>query len=105
MKARTMPTRMPRTSWAAACALLAATVALRSYAGMEMAFPWKADIALAAGLVTGIVAGKAAGGVLADRRGLAAASIVSLAGSAALFPFAAAFPPLCACGRAETHAL
>ncbi len=50
----------------ALCALLAASVALRSYAGMEMAFPWKVDIALAAGLVTGIVAGKAAGGVLAD---------------------------------------
>lgn len=35
-----------------------------------------------------------AGGVLADRRGLAAASIASLAGSAALFPFAAAFPAI-----------
>ena len=93
---RNKPFGLPRPSvrFIGACALLAITVALRSYAGMEMAFPWKADIAFAAGLVAGIVAGKAAGGVLADRRGLAAASIVSLAGSAALFPFAAAFPAI-----------
>ena len=93
---RNEPFGLPRPSvrFIGACALLAATVALRSYAGMEMAFPWKVDIALAAGLVTGIVAGKAAGGVLADHRGLAAASIASLAGSAALFPFAAAFPAI-----------
>ena len=93
---RNEPFGLPRPSvrFIGACALLAATVALRSYAGMEMAFSWKVDIALAAGLVTGIVAGKAAGGVLADRRGLAAASIASLTGSAALFPFAAAFPAI-----------
>lgn len=74
------------------CALLALTVALRSHAGMVMAFPWKSDPALAVALVAGIVAGKAAGGGVADRWGIRAASVVSLAGSAALFPLSWSLP-------------
>lgn len=73
------------TQLLAACALLAVTVALRSYAGMVMAFPWKAEPVLATAVVAGVVAGKATGGVVADRWGLRAASLASLAGAAALF--------------------
>lgn len=68
-----------------AVVLLATTVALRSYAGMVMAFPWKAELVLAAVAVAAVVAGKALGGVIADRLGMRTASVVSLGGAAPLF--------------------
>lgn len=68
-----------------AVVLLAVTVALRSYAGMVMAFPWKAELALAAVAIAAVVAGKAAGGIVADRFGMRTASVVSLGGAAPLF--------------------
>lgn len=77
---------IPRTGWIA-IAFLAATVALRSYTGMVMAFPWKADIALAAAAVCAVVAGKAVGGLLADRIGSVGAAFVSLGASAPIFLF------------------
>lgn len=70
---------------AVAVALLAATVALRSYTGMVMAFPWKTQMALAVCAICAVVAGKALGGRLADRIGLPLASLVSLGGAAPLF--------------------
>ena len=75
-----------------AVVLLAATVLLRSYAGMIMAFPWKADPLLAVFAVGGIVAGKACGGVVADKYGLRLTSAVSLATSMFLFLFAWEYP-------------
>ena len=69
----------------AAAALLAATVALRSYVGMVMAFPWKANLALATLSVVAVVAGKAAGGRVADVLGAPLASALSLCGAALLF--------------------
>ncbi len=75
----------PNGRKALAVVLICTTVGLRSLAGTVMGFPWKAGwLALAAALA--VVAGKAAGGVLADRRGFAVASVASLAGSAVLFP-------------------
>ena len=65
--------------------LLAATVALRSYAGMVMGFPWKATPVLAAVAIGCVVCGKAAGGRVADRLGAPLASLMSLGGSAVLF--------------------
>ena len=71
----------------AAVVLLCVTVALRSYAGMVMAFPWKASSAgLALAAVVGVALGKACGGIVADRIGLVRASVVSLGGAALLFP-------------------
>lgn len=69
----------------AAVALLAATVALRSYAGTAMSYPWKAEAGLAVAAVAMVVAGKAAGGLVSDRFGPLAAALVSLGGSAPLF--------------------
>lgn len=72
---------------ASAVALLCVTVALRSYAGMVMAFPWKeTSLALAVTAVFAVALGKALGGVVADRIGLVGASVLSLGGAALLFP-------------------
>ena len=68
-----------------AVALLAATVALRSYAGMVMAFPWKVQAGLALVAILAVVAGKAAGGFASDRVGPRVASVISLGGAAPLF--------------------
>ena len=78
----------PRLSPAArtAIVLLVITVALRSYAGMVMAFPWKGALPLAVVAVCAVVAGKAAGGIVADRIGLAKTSALSLGLAALLFP-------------------
>lgn len=78
--------------WAAVC-LLAITVALRSYTGMVMAFPWKAELAWAVLSVCAVIAGKALGGVLSDRVGMPLASALSLGGAALLFLPAWAFAP------------
>lgn len=65
--------------------LLAATVALRSYTGMVMAFPWKVGLVWGACAVTAVFLGKAAGGLVADAIGTAFASAISLGGAAVLF--------------------
>ena len=77
---------------AAAAALLALTVALRSFTGMIMAFPWKGEFALALVAICAVVAGKAAGGIIADTIGLGRASIISLGISAPLFLLAHDLP-------------
>ncbi|MBS6731381.1 MAG: fosmidomycin resistance protein, partial [Atopobium sp.] len=50
-----------------AIALLTLVVALRSYAGMVMAFPWKSQMLLLVLSILGVFAGKALGGMVADR--------------------------------------
>ena len=75
---------LPPAGWAAV-ALLAATVALRSYTGAVMAFPWKAELALAACSTAAVVAGKALGGHLSDRVGPRIASAISLGCAAPQF--------------------
>ena len=84
----------PRLSPAArtAIVLLVITVALRSYAGMVMAFPWKGALPLAVVAVCAVVAGKAAGGIVADRIGLAKTSALSLGLAALLFPIGWTIP-------------
>lgn len=68
-----------------AIALLSLVVALRSYAGMAMAFPWKSEMLLLVLSVLGVFAGKALGGVLADRIGFRTTAIFSLIVAATLF--------------------
>ena len=85
---------LPRLSPAArtAIVLLVITVALRSYAGMVMAFPWKGELPLAVIAVCAVVAGKAAGGLVADRIGLVRTSALSLGLAALLFPIGWSVP-------------
>ena len=64
-------------------------VVLRSYMGMNQAFPWKGEWALA--LTLALVLGKTAGGFAMDRRGAKRSSAVSL-GLAALLYLASALP-------------
>lgn len=68
-----------------AIALLSLVVALRSYAGMVMAFPWKSEMLLLVLSILGAFAGKALGGVVADRIGFRTTAIFSLIVAATLF--------------------
>ena len=68
-----------------AIALLSLVVALRSYVGMVMAFPWKSEMLLLVLSILGVFAGKAFGGVVADRIGFRTTAIFSLIVAATLF--------------------
>ena len=68
-----------------AIALLSFVVALRSYAGMVMAFPWKSEMLLLVLSILGVFAGKALGGMVADRIGFRTTAIFSLIAAATLF--------------------
>ena len=68
-----------------AIALLTLVVALRSYAGMVMAFPWKSQMLLLVLSILGVFAGKALGGMVADRIGFRTTAIFSLIVAATLF--------------------
>ena len=68
-----------------AIALLSFVVALRSYVGMVMAFPWKSEMLLLVLSILGVFAGKALGGVVADRIGFRTTAIFSLITAATLF--------------------
>ena len=68
-----------------AIALLSLVVALRSYVGMVMAFPWKSEMLLLILSILGVFAGKALGGVVADRIGFRTTAIFSLIVAATLF--------------------
>ncbi len=68
-----------------AIALLSLAVALRSYVGMVMAFPWKSEMLLLVLSILGVFAGKALGGVVADRIGFRTTAIFSLIVAATLF--------------------
>lgn len=59
-------------------------VALRSYLGMVLSFPWKTG-GWALALTCALVLGKAAGGFLGDRLGMVRASVLSLGLAAVLF--------------------
>ena len=68
-----------------AIVLLTLVVALRSYVGMVMAFPWKSEMLLLVLSILGVFAGKALGGVVADRIGFRTTAIFSLIVAATLF--------------------
>ena len=68
-----------------AIALLGLVVALRSYVGMVMAFPWKSQMLLLVLSILGVFAGKALGGMVADRIGFRTTAIFSLIAAATLF--------------------
>ena len=68
-----------------AIALLCFVVALRSYTGMVMAFPWKSEMLLLGLSILGVFAGKALGGMIADRIGFRTTAIFSLIAAATLF--------------------
>lgn len=65
--------------------LLCFVVALRSYTGIVMAFPWKSEMLLLALSILGVFVGKALGGMVADRIGFRTTAIFSLIAAATLF--------------------
>lgn len=70
--------------WPLACCFL--VVALRSWVGLALSFPWKAG-AWAVLATCAVVLGKAAGGFLGDAIGMRRASAISLGLAALLFAF------------------
>jgi len=64
---------------------LALVVVLRSYMGMNQAFPWKGEGSWAVWLTLALVLGKTGGGFLMDRLGPRRASALTLAAAAALY--------------------
>lgn len=75
-------------------------VVLRSYMGMNQAFPWKGAWPWAVALTAALVLGKCAGGFLADRAGAMRASVLSLGAAAVLYllsslPLAGALAVFC----------
>ena len=66
---------------------LLAVVILRSYLGMILSFDWKSQPSYGLLLIVSIMAGKALGGILADRFGLWKTGIASLAAAALLLLF------------------
>lgn len=72
----------------AALICFALVVALRSHLGMIYSFPWKKEMAGGLLCLAGIMAGKAAGGILADRFGIGKTIFFSLAAAGLCFFFA-----------------
>jgi FSR family fosmidomycin resistance protein-like MFS transporter len=72
--------------------LLLITIVARSVIGSVVVLPWKSDIFLLATLTSGIVLGKAFGGIIGDKYGWQKAGVISLLISAPLLAFGAAIP-------------
>jgi hypothetical protein len=72
--------------------LLLSSIAVRSFVGLALVFPWKSDIVLLMTLTAAVVLGKALGGVLADKSGWIRAGIISLLISAPLLSFGTNIP-------------
>jgi len=66
---------------------LLAVVILRSYMGAHQDFAWKKTVSDSACVLAAVVLGKAFGGILADRIGKKAFSVISLAAAAVFFAF------------------
>lgn len=72
--------------------LVLAVVGVRSFVGMTLVLPWKAEPALLAALTAAVVAGKAGGGLLADRFGWRPVAVTALLVSLPLLALGAALP-------------
>lgn len=72
--------------------LLLMTIVARSVIGSVVVLPWKSDIFLLATLTSGIVLGKAFGGIIGDKYGWQKVGVISLLISAPLLAFGAAIP-------------
>jgi MFS transporter, FSR family, fosmidomycin resistance protein len=77
-----------------ALVLLFFSVSIRSLIGLTVEFPWKTGIDLGVALVLVVVAGKALGGVLADRFGWRRIAVGALLCSAPLIAFGSHVPAL-----------
>ena len=103
-----MPTRrvsLPHAPLASAAmltvALLLVAICVRSYVGLTLALPWKSDLGLLAALTAAVVAGKALGGLLADRLGWRPVAVTALLVSLPLLALGGRLPrpasPACSC--------
>lgn len=72
--------------------LLLITIVARSVIGSVVVLPWKSDLFLLVTLTSGIVLGKAFGGIIGDKYGWQKVGVISLLISAPLLAFGAAIP-------------
>ncbi|MGI6612208.1 MAG: MFS transporter [Candidatus Nanosyncoccaceae bacterium] len=77
-KEATFKPRTKFTNLIIALLLVLLSVAIRSFIGMAMAFPWKTNLDLLLILTASIVLGKSYGGIIADRVGWTRTAVVSL---------------------------
>jgi len=82
----------------AALFLLLLTVVMRAFTGFFVNFPWKSDLKLLLLLTLAIVAGKAFGGIAADRFGWRKITVGGLLASSALITFASSSAPCAIAG-------
>lgn len=75
--------------WAAVCCFM--VVVIRSYVGMMVSFPWNNRLLTGICCTAAVVAGKAAGGILADRFGLKKTMVASLGLAAVFYLFSSYF--------------
>lgn len=80
--------------------LLLIAVALRSYVGLAVVFPWKSDPGYLIALTAAVVLGKAGGGVLADRFGWRETAVGALLVSTPLLALGSSRPVLGLVGAA-----
>ena len=76
----------------AVVALLLVVVGVRSFVGLTLVLPWKSDLVLLGLLTTAVVAGKAAGGLLADRYGWRRVAVTALVASLPLLALGPSSP-------------
>jgi FSR family fosmidomycin resistance protein-like MFS transporter len=76
----------------AVVALLLVVVGVRAFIGLTLVLPWKSDLTLLAVLTAGVVVGKAAGGLLADRLGWRRVAVTALVASLPLLVLGASSP-------------
>ena len=81
-------------AYAAALGLLLLAILVRSLVGLAAVFPWKSNTNLFLMLTLAVVAGKALGGILADRFGWQKVAVASLLVSAPLISMGAKWPLL-----------
>lgn len=88
------PSVAPHAGLVTLLVLVLVVVCVRSFVGMAVAFPWAGEPLMLLARVCAVVAGKALGGVLADRFGRRQAGVASLLVAAAALPVGTQFPPI-----------
>jgi len=78
--------------------LLLGAIVIRSLIGLTAPFPWKTDVVLLATLAVAVTAGKALGGILADRWGWLPVALTALLASLPLLAFGSQTPSLAIAG-------
>jgi FSR family fosmidomycin resistance protein-like MFS transporter len=78
--------------------LVMLAIALASFIGLTLAFPWKSDLRLLAALTLGIALGRGLGGIIGDRLGWVRVTVCTLLTALPLLAFGSHIPALAITG-------